>query len=228
MDFINTLLPATPFLTAEQILLNIILAFGLGSLVAFVYRLTSHHKAASPTFMLTLVILSMVVALVMMVIGNSIARAFSLVGALSIIRFRTAVKDNRDIAYVFFALAAGMAAGIGNYLIALYGVGVILVVLLVLDFVRFGSAPKGVYLLRFQLIPTDTDDISYKTVLDRLLSSYRQLAVKTVRMGQFVEHSYVVRLKKGITERTLISQLSAIEGMERVVLLTEEGEGEQP
>ncbi len=226
MNFFNNLLPATPFLTAEQVVLNILLAFILGCLVAAVYRLTSHHKAANPTFMLTLVILSMVVALVMMVIGNSIARAFSLVGALAIIRFRTAVKDTRDIAYVFFALAGGMAAGIGNYLIAMYGVGIILLVLLLLDFTRFGSAPKGVYLLRFQLIPTDTDDVSFKAVLDRLLVSYRQLMVKTVRMGQFVEHSYVVRLKKGITERSLISQLSAIEGMERVVLLSEEAEGE--
>ena len=227
MNFFDNLLPATPFLSAEQVLINILLASALGFMVAVVYRLTGHHKATNPTFMLTLIVLSMVVALVMMVIGNSIARAFSLVGALSIIRFRTAVKDTRDIAYVFFALAAGMAAGIGNYRIALYGVGLILLLLLLLDFIRFGSSPRGVFLLRFQLIPTDTDDDSFKSVLDRFSASYRQLAIKTVRMGQFVEHSYLIRLKRGITERQLISQLSAIEGMERVVLLTDEG-GEEP
>lgn len=226
MNFFGNLLPATPFLSEEQVLINIGLAFILGLIVAIVYRLTSHHKAVNPTFMLTLVILSMVVALVMMVIGNSIARAFSLVGALSIIRFRTAVKDNRDIAYVFFALAAGMAAGIGNYLIALYGVGLILLLLLILDFIRFGTSPKGVYLLRFQLIPTDTDDDSYKSIFERMLASHRQLAVRTVRMGQFVEQSYLVRLRRGVTERSLLSQLSAIEGMERVVLLAEEGQEE--
>lgn len=226
MNLFDNLITATPYLSVEQILLNVLLAFILGFLVAVIYRITSHHKATNPTFMLTLAILSMVVALVMMVIGNSIARAFSLVGALSIIRFRTAVKDARDIAYVFFALAAGMAAGIGNYRIALYGVGLIIFLLIVLDFIRFGSAPKGVYLLRFQLIPTDTDDDAYRTVFDRLLVSHRQLAVRTVRMGQFVEHSFLVRLKHGITERSLISQLSAIEGMERVVLLAEEGQEE--
>ena len=226
MNFFDNLTTATPFLSAEQVLINILLAFVLGFIVAVLYRITSHHKATNPTFMLTLAILSMVVALVMMVIGNSIARAFSLVGALSIIRFRTAVKDTRDIAYVFFALAAGMAAGIGNYQIALYGVGLIIFLLILLDFIRFGSSPRGVYLLRFQLIPTDTDDEAFRAVLSRLLVSHRQLAVRTVKMGQYVEHSFLVRLKRGITERSLISQLSAIEGMERVVLLAEEGQEE--
>ncbi len=226
MNFFSNLTSATPYLSAEQVLTNILLAFVLGFIIAVLYRITSHHKATNPTFMLTLAILAMVVALVMMVIGNSVARAFSLVGALSIIRFRTAVKDTRDIAYVFFALAAGMAAGIGNYRIALYGVGLIIFLLVLLDFIRFGSAPRGVYLLRFQLIPTDTDDESFKTILSRLLVSHRQLAVRTVRMGQYVEHSFLVRLKRGVTERTLISQLSAIEGMERVVLLAEEGQEE--
>lgn len=226
MNFFQDLAASSPFITPEQVLLNVLLAFVLGFLIAVLYRITAHHKATNPTFMLTLVILSMVVALVMMVIGNSIARAFSLVGALSIIRFRTAVKDTRDIAYVFFGLAAGMAAGIGNYRIALYGVGLIIFLLVILDFIRFGSAPKGVYLLRFQLIPTDTDDEAYKQIFSRLLVSHRQLAVRTVRMGQYVEHSFLVRLKRGVTERALISQLSAIEGMERVVLLAEEGQEE--
>jgi uncharacterized membrane protein YhiD involved in acid resistance len=226
MNFFQDLTAATPYLSTESVLINIALAFVLGFVVAVIYRITSHHKATNPTFMLTLAILSMVVALVMMVIGNSVARAFSLVGALSIIRFRTAVKDTRDIAYVFFALAAGMAAGIGNYRIAIYGVGLIVLLLVILDFIRFGSAPRGVYLLRFQLIPTDTDDESYKQVFARLLVSHRQLAIRTIRMGQFVEHSFLVRLKRGVTERALISQLSAIEGMERVVLLAEEGQEE--
>lgn len=222
MNFFENLSPALPYLTALQVLLNISLAFILGILVAVVYHLTSHHKAVSPTFMLTMVVLAMVVALVMMVIGNSIARAFSLVGALSIIRFRTAVKDSRDIAYVFFALAAGMASGIGNYSVALYGVGLIAFLLLILDYVRFAQPKSGSFLLKFQLIPTDTDDASFFTVFGRFFSSHRQLSVKTVKMGQFVEHSFMVRIKRGVTEREVISHLSAIEGMERVVLISED------
>ena len=226
MNFLNDINPAISNISTEAVVLNLILAFVLGVLIAFVHRFTNRQKAVNPSFLVTLVILAMVVGLVMMVIGNSIARAFSLVGALSIIRFRTVVKDNRDIAFVFFALAAGMAAGIGNYRIALSGVGIILLLILLLDFVQFGKADRGSFLLRFQLIPADMDDDRIKQVLEHLLKSYQQLSIKTVRMGQFVEHAYLVQLKKGIREQTLISHLSSIEGMERVTILAEDREGE--
>ena len=92
MNFLNNLAQAHDF-SSLDVVLNLILAFLLGFLVSAVYRLTNRNRALNHSFIMTLIILSMVVALVMMVIGNSIARAFSLVGALSIIRFRTVVKD---------------------------------------------------------------------------------------------------------------------------------------
>lgn len=225
MSFLDNL-TTVQNLTVLDVIFNLILAFILGVLVAAVYRLTNRHRALSQSFLMTLVILAMVVALVMMVIGNSIARAFSLVGALSIIRFRTVVKDNRDIAFVFFALASGMAAGVGNYQIAIAGVGTILIILLILDFVQFGIIRRGIYLLRFQIIPMDADDPGIKDVFKRLLRTYNRLTIKTVKMGQFMEHSYLVRLKRGVSDEKFIDELSAIEGMERVILLSEESEGE--
>jgi uncharacterized membrane protein YhiD involved in acid resistance len=212
--------------TIEQIVINLVIACVLSMLIVGVYRLTNRHRATNPSFVLALVIMAMVVALVMMVIGNSIARAFSLVGALSIIRFRTVVKDNRDIAFVFFALAAGMAAGTGSYLLSVFGTGTILVLLLILDFARFGQAPSGLYLLRFQYFTSDTDASSFKPIFDELLKHARRVSVKTVRMGQFVEHTYMVRLKPKTTEEQLIRKISALEGMERVTLLTEDDEVE--
>ncbi|NQS97310.1 MAG: DUF4956 domain-containing protein [candidate division Zixibacteria bacterium] len=226
MNFPNTFNPPVPYISPEEVVLNLILAFILGVLVATVYRFTSRNKALNPSFIITLVILAMVVGLVMMVIGNSIARAFSLVGALSIIRFRTVVKDNRDIAFVFFALAAGMAAGIGNYRIALYGVGIIIILILLMDFIQFGKPSRGAYLLRFQMVPTDADESSLNAIFREFLSSFNRLSVKTVRMGQYIEHSYLVKIKKGIEEQNLISRLTTVEGMERVTLVREESEGE--
>ncbi|NQT35751.1 DUF4956 domain-containing protein [bacterium] len=227
MNFLNNLnITPTQQITSIEIVLNLLLAFILGILVAYVYRITNRNKAISQSFVITMVILSMVVALVMMVIGNSIARAFSLVGALSIIRFRTVVKDNRDIAFVFFALAAGMGAGIGNYSIAIFGVATILILLLLLDFIHFGSQPKGVYLLRFQLIPTDADTSAFQQIFDRFLTSFSRLSVKTVRMGQYIEHSYLIRLKRDVTDQELISHLTTIEGMDRITLIADESEAE--
>jgi uncharacterized membrane protein YhiD involved in acid resistance len=173
-----------------------------------------------------MIILAMVVALVMMVIGNSVARAFSLVGALSIIRFRTVVKDNRDIAYVFFALGAGMAAGVGNYEIALYGVGVILLLLLILDFVSYGTATRDLFLLRLQTIPTDMNETLFMPVFAELFKSHNRLSTKTVKMGQYIEYSFLVRLKPGITDEQAINRLTMIEGMARVSMIAEGNEAE--
>ncbi|MBZ0265935.1 DUF4956 domain-containing protein [bacterium] len=225
--FITSFQSVTQSQSIEEVILNLLLAWILGMLVVGVYRLTNRHRPSNTSFLLTLVILAMVVAMVMMVIGNSIARAFSLVGALSIIRFRTVVKDNRDIAYVFFALATGMAAGVGAYTLAIFGSGTILLVLLIMDFVRFGQSPPGRFLLRFQYMTMDTDPRTFMPVFDELLQDFRRVSVKTIRMGQFVEHTYLIRLKKGVIEEVLITRLSALEGMERVTILSQDDEVEE-
>lgn len=226
MNFLNNFAPAAATTSSVEVVANLILAFILGIAVASVYRLTNRNRALNQSFLMTMVILSMVVALVMMVIGNSVARAFSLVGALSIIRFRTVVKDNRDIAYVFFALAAGMAAGVGNYPIALFGVGIILLLLLILDFIKFGVATRDLYLLRLQTIPTDITESTFMPIFDEVFKSYSRLSTKTVRMGQFIEYSFLVRVKSGFNDEQIINRLSMVEGMERVSMIAESNDAE--
>ena len=104
-----------------DILMNLTLSIFLGLFISYVYKLTHKGVSYSQSFMLTIVFVTIIVAMVMMVIGNNVARAFALVGALSIIRFRTVVKDTKDTAYIFLALAAGMAAGTSSYFLALSG-----------------------------------------------------------------------------------------------------------
>lgn len=226
MDFFQSAAAPLQQISASEVILNLLLAFILGMSVAIVYRITNRNKAISMSFISTLIIMAMVVALVMMVIGNSIARAFSLVGALSIIRFRTVVKDNRDIAFVFFALTAGMAAGVGNYQIALYGVGVIIFLILMLDLIQFGTVGRGVYLLRLQIMPVDGDESRIDAIFNEYLSMRKSLAVKTVRMGQYIEKSYLVRIKRKYDESAIIKELTAVEGVDRVTLLSEDTESE--
>ena len=118
----GTTTPDVP-LPAEEIAIRLACAAALGLGVAVVYFLTQRKKRAeSASFVATLVLLTILLAMVSMVIGSDIARAFSLVGALSIVRFRTVVEDTRDTAFVIFAVIAGMAAGAQNYLVPLIGV----------------------------------------------------------------------------------------------------------
>lgn len=120
-DFINSQL--TPqinlfALSYTEMAVNILVAMLLGFIISYLYRTTHRGLSYSQSFTLTILFVTVIVAVVMMVIGGSLARAFALVGALSIIRFRTVIKDTKDTSYVFLALAIGMAAGTSNYFLA--------------------------------------------------------------------------------------------------------------
>ena len=105
-------------INTTQALVCLTLSFVLSWITAKVYRVTYSGPSYSPAFMVTLVMCGMVVGSVMLIIGSNIARAFSLVGALSVVRFRNAVKDPRDVAFIFLVMAIGMACGTGFYALA--------------------------------------------------------------------------------------------------------------
>ncbi|MCD4664693.1 MAG: DUF4956 domain-containing protein, partial [Bacteroidales bacterium] len=107
--------------TGSTIIINILIALLCGLFIAWLYRKTYKGPGYSIGFLNSIVLLAMITSVVIMVIGNNLARAFGLVGTMSIIRFRTAIKDTQDIVYIFFGLAVGMAAGVGYYKIAIIG-----------------------------------------------------------------------------------------------------------
>src|SRR3989338_10365740 len=138
MDLINslgTVQSSATFISysAPQVALNVFFAFVLSSLVVLVYQITHRGYSYSKNFVTSLILISLISTLVMMVIGNSLARAFALLGTFSIIRFRTAVKDSRDISFIFLSLVIGMAVGTNNYTIAIVGTILILLIILALD-----------------------------------------------------------------------------------------------
>ena len=174
------------------------------------------------TFVNTLIIITMVTSIVIMVIGNNLARAFGLVGAMSIIRFRTAVKDTRDIAFVFFALAAGMAAGAGNLLIGLFGCLIIGVIIILLHIFHYGTVQQEELLLRFWVIPESGDQPVYIPIFKKYLTDHTLLNVRSARLGHYLELSFNVRLKTKKGHQKFIQDLSALEGIDRVTLIVGE------
>src|SRR4029453_19217010 len=115
-----------------EILTRLVIAMAFGGLVALVYRRTRPPDDVVASFSVTLVLLTILIALVTQVIGDSVARAFSLVGALSIVRFRTVVRDTQDTAYVIFAVVVGMAVGASNPWVAVIGIVVVSIAALAL------------------------------------------------------------------------------------------------
>ena len=114
--------------------------------------------------MVTNIFLSLIVCMVIMTIGNNIARAFALVGALSIIRFRTVIKDTRDIIYIFWSLAAGMACGTGSYFIALASSVIITITAFILYKTNYGSIYKSEFILQFRYNKFDENAPIFKYI----------------------------------------------------------------
>ena len=120
----------------EDILLNIVLAAVLGFFIFLSYAISHRGTIYSRKFNASLVILTVLTGTVMTVIGNNIALSLGMVGALSIVRFRTAIKDSRDTVYIFWSIIVGICCGVGDYLVAGVGSGVVFLVLLLLGRVR--------------------------------------------------------------------------------------------
>lgn len=123
-------------LTLEDILLNFLVASILSAVIYLSYRLSHSGTAYSGRFNATLVMLTLVTTLVMNVIGNNIALSLGMVGALSIVRFRTAIKDTRDTAYIFWCIAIGICCGVSEYMIAGIGTTVIFLFMILFGLVK--------------------------------------------------------------------------------------------
>ena len=147
-------------LSYPQMLLNGFLAMALGLTLAVIYRATHKGLSYSQSFTQTIVYVSVIVAIVMMVINGSLARAFALVGALSIIRFRTVVKDTKDTSFVFASLALGMAAGTSNYVLAANGLLMMALLAGFMHATNFGAVHKSEFILRFTF-DQDSDSSGY-------------------------------------------------------------------
>ncbi len=202
----------------SQILMNIGIAFILGMIISHVYKVTHRGLSYSQSFMLTLVFVAVIVSIVMMVIGNSLARAFALVGALSIIRFRTVVKDTKDTAYVFLSLAAGMASGTGSYFLAVVGVAFMGAIAMMLHSVNYGSLYKSEFILRFRVRAGEPQP-AYIDVINQFAKSSQLLHLEPSGDRETSKLTFDIVMKKDVDPSGLSEQLANLDGVSEVVLV---------
>lgn len=135
-DILRGILEQGTTLSIEDIILHIVAAAVIGFAIYISYWYTHIGTTYSKKFNVSLITLTILTATVMTVIGNNIALSLGMVGALSIVRFRTAIKDSRDTTYIFWAIIVGICCGVGDYLVASVGTVVVFIVLLILGRVR--------------------------------------------------------------------------------------------
>ena len=126
-------------MTAQNVLLNICMAVLIGGVIYFSYYLSHMGTIYSKKFNVSLIVMTILTGTVMTVIGNNIALSLGMVGALSIVRFRTAIKDSRDTMYIFWAVIVGICCGVGDYTVAAIGSAMTFAVLLVLGSIKSDS-----------------------------------------------------------------------------------------
>ncbi|MCK9868605.1 DUF4956 domain-containing protein [Nocardiopsis dassonvillei] len=204
-----------------DVVLSLTLAFVTSLVVAWTYHATHRNISYSQSYVHTLIILGMLIALIMLVVGSNIARAFALVGALSVVRFRNAIKETRDVGFIFLVMGVGMACGTRFYTLAVIATVVICAVVLLMHRFNWFALNVQRQVVKVQ-VPADGDD--YGPVIDdvliRFTDEYELISTETVRGGSLLETAYTARLKKGVKPGDVIQRLREINAGQKATVLT--------
>lgn len=206
----------------QDFLLYLLMSFVLSKPLAWVYVATHHGMSYSRSFVQSLVILAMVVTIVMLAIGDSLARAFGLFGALALIRFRTPIKDTRDTAFLFLSVAIGIAVGAHQLLLAVVGVGFALLVCLYLDRVRFGERMGRDGVLRFRMPATPEQEALLRRVLGHYCRTFALMHLREGADDAELEYAYQLQLHDPSQVAGLVADVRAIPGASAVMLLAQD------
>lgn len=191
-------------MTPAQVGLSFLLAFALAFLWATVYRKTHSGIAYTRSFYLSLVMIAPTVAMIMMAIGSNVALSLGLVGALSIIRFRTVIKDTKDMTFLFMAIAIGLTAGANAWLVGITGTLVVSVITIVMSKIGHDSASAADYVLIFRSDEEDPWSHVRGDVKDMV--SWKQLRGVT-NLDHGSEFTYNVRLRSKASAEQLATEL---------------------
>ena len=218
-DFLKNALADSPAISPGVVFIRLLAAWALGTMVAWIYRRTRRSADISASFPVTLVLLAVLIAMVTQVIGDNVARAFSLVGALSIVRFRTVVRDTQDTAYVIFAVVVGMAVGAQDVWVAMIGIAVVgSAAYVMMARAKVFSATQPLFMLSLRVGLGHDLDALLGATFDKHLQERELMSVATSKQGVSLDVTYETRLRPNDTPDSLVKALNGIEGVQRVEL----------
>jgi len=202
---------AVPF-TLGDALLAMLISVLLGGIISFTYMRTSNRNLYSPNYALTLILLPSIIALIILLIGNNIARAFSLAGAFSIIRFRSAPGDPKDIAFVLFTMAAGLAVGVGSFGYAILFAVLLCGLMFLLHRFKVGERKTNERILKI----TVPEDLGYEEAFEEVFRSFNipheLKKVRTTELGSLYELVYSVTLNADTNQKALLDAIRCRNG----------------
>ncbi|WP_254507697.1 DUF4956 domain-containing protein [Anatilimnocola floriformis] len=200
----------------DSILARLVLAFLAGWLVAVAYAWGRRNSLTGTTFPGTLVLMTILIAMVTQVIGDNAARAFGLVGALSIVRFRTVMQDTQDVAYVIFAVAVGMAVGAGQPIVAAMCWLGVSVAATIFRYFPSVNVTTGVAVLHIRLGLGRNPETSLEPVIAEVTTKREMTSVETAKQGAAVDVEYRLQMRPDVSPATLVTKLNQVEGVQQV------------
>lgn len=199
-----------------------LLSFVLGTLIAILYIKTFQGLSYSRNFLHCLVLCPILTAIAMQAIGDNIARGIGMIGAISILRFRTNIKDPRDMFFIFASLAIGLAAGVHAYSIAAIGALCFIAATLVLAKTPFAHGPQFDALLRLNLKREEQTVRELESVLNENCKRFAMLSVREIGQGDMLDYAYQLKFKDKVTTPVMLEAIQKISGAKGVNLMMQD------
>lgn len=214
----------TDSLTLPTMLAALGAALVLGLLISLAYIRTHKEEGYSSGYTITLIMLPAIISVIIMLIGNNVARAFSLAGAFSLIRFRSAPGDPKDIAYVFFTLAVGLACGMGYIFYGVIFAIILCLVMIILNQINFAEPKTSSMQLKINV----PEDLNFQELFDDILNTYTNSwnlkKIRTSDFGTIFEVVYNINLKQSSDQKKFIDELRCRNGNLNISLVQKEYE----
>ena len=209
-------------ITWQNVLTVVLSAAAIGLAISLVYLFTHKKEGYSQAFCVSLILLAPIVGMVIFVIGNNVATAFSLAGAFALVRFRSAPGDPKDIAFVFMSVTMGLTCGLGYWIWGALATALLIAIILILHFTNYAGKHKEVCELKITVPETLNYVGAFDETLKKYTTSYKMKRVKSVDFGALFEITFIVTLKDSKQMREMLDDLRALNGNLKIMLSTEE------
>jgi uncharacterized membrane protein YhiD involved in acid resistance len=208
--------------TLTSVTYSICLSFLLSSLVAYTYKFTFQGLSYSRNFLQSLILSSIVTAIAMQAIGDNLARGMGMMGALAIIRFRSSMKDPRDMIFIFATLSIGIACGVYSYAIAMIGTVGFCLVSIAIQNLPFAKESNFDGLLKFNLENDADDKAGLQEILAADCKHFALVTLREIAQGQRLDYAYQIKLKKEVDKAAFMEKLGKLKTSKGLSLLLQE------
>lgn len=221
MSFLSIFYFSTETLTLQIVLAVLSFSFILGVILALVYIFTHLKQGYDRSFCVTLMLFPVIASIIILMVSNNIARAFSLAGVFTLIRFRITMSDTSDIMYVFATVAIGLAIGLGYTGYALVVTLFYAAIMLVLHFIHFDQEKETKAKIKIMVPESLNFPHVFDVIFDKYLSSYKLQKVKLSDFGTTFELTYHINMKKDINQKCFLDDLRTKNGNLNISLVNE-------